>query len=188
MYDIVEVDGVPQKGNKLPVLTDFKPSDISNWFQIPLGGDGANMNSDGSSTPVSYARYDLSGYDQYITSMILLARATDAKLDQFMSLGSLSNGLLFRMKSEDIVTNPFLTIQNNWQILNYFSNPNDYFYSYKESSNKYYLTAVHVFDTPVIIKAQSTYEYSDYILIEVQDDLTTLTELQCIVRGYKEAV
>lgn len=188
MFNVTEIDGVPQKRNRLPVVDGYRPNSISNWFQIELGGAGANINVDGSSVTQTYGRFDLASYDQYITCMSLQIEATASLFDSFMSLGALPNGIVWRMKSEDVVTNPFITLQTTWQIMNNFANPTDYFYLVKESATKHYLTAIHIFDMPVIIKASGTYTFADYIVVDIQDNLSTLTKAKCFVKGYTEAV
>jgi hypothetical protein len=172
----------------LPVVNDYKPDSIVDYFQIELGGAGANINVDGSSTTQTYGRFALSSYDQYITSLVLTLEATASLFDSFMSLGALSNGMVFRMKTEDTVKNPYMTLQTTWQLFHIFTNPCDYFYLVKESATKHYLTAVHTFETPVIVKAVGTYAYDDYIVVDIQDNLSTLTKAKCFVRGYQKAV
>lgn len=180
-YTISEIDGVPQKRNRLPVWNGFAPESITSRIEVTISDA---LNVDGSGGTLTYGRFALASLDQYIYRMMLLIEDDDSQFDDFMGRSALANGCQFRIKSEDVVINPYTNLQTTWDIFSQFSEIQDYFYLVKETNSKHYVTAIHDFRTPVIIKAVGTYAFDDYIVIDIRDNLTGLTQMKLRLFGY----
>ena len=97
----------------------------------------------------------------------VIIEGTNSNYDNFMNVGALPNGILIRMKSEDIVNNNYLTIQTTWDLLNKFADSSKQFYLKEETASKHYITTVHTFDNPLLIKKSGSYQFDDYIVMDV---------------------
>jgi len=149
--------------------------------QYLLNGANNNMNVDGSVTPVEFSVDSDVTYDIFLTKIIIHIKDNGITLGKFGGLTALTNGFELIAKHDgtniEIATFyanvGFVYSGDTWEFLDGpFQSPDvdDLFVVHYDLA------------TPLRIKKNST----DELRAVVNDDLTGITEIQVLVRGWKE--
>ncbi len=185
----LKVQVVPETSRGLP------PEDLANLRlnrKFLLNGTSALMSVDGSTDAQEFVLASIPGRTQWITSLRLLFEGSNFEIGtaDFRRFGTatavntpLTNGmLLFAEQSGEqvlICAEPIVTIGGFLSYADSFTNLVNAI-----STQEDFLSFDFVFEKPVVLAEGG----SDRIVITIQDDLTSISKICCLARGYQESV
>jgi len=164
------------------------PGAISDQFQKHfLNGTSKNMTVDGSITPVLFKIFCQVGEDQFINAFRGWFADNGIKFGQFAGINSaLTNGIEITIRSEG-EERIFLaeTIKSTEDFQNHLADPANLFRLHVQAGRDL-VTAETVFENPFVIRACGTFTTDDFLQVKIQDNLTTLLDMEFIAFGFRE--
>ena len=164
-----------------------QPSAISDQFQEHALNGGKSLNVDGSVTPVEFRVLCDPVYDKYITNMRMWFQDNGIKFGQFMGInGSLANGIDIIIRSQNLertlLAEPIRTTED-FQI--HLADPITLFNLHVQSGLDMAISET-IFENPFIVSKCGTYPVDDYILVKIQDNLTSIVNGEFLVFGFRK--
>lgn len=171
---------------RLQVSGTLATAAVSDLFlDYARNGGSRDMNVDGSTTPVVFEiKAPTSSKDLLIQEIRIAGNDNNIKFGQFMGINTvLTNGLELTIKSEDQVF--------TWPV---FQNTDDIKHQFTFRGGQWLLdiqagrddlVAGTIFDPAIVLKAQGTYATDDYIRFTVNDNLTSIIQLEGIGFGFE---
>lgn len=152
-----------------------------NYNLTEQGGSSIEMNVNGSSTPVVFEILPDSIQDFYVGSIYVYAQDGAIKMSNYLgSNGTLTNGLLIEVKSNNIMTT-YNVIQSTAEFMAWSTE--EKFLRLGDAGGD----AIKAIRTDgFVLKKSGTYgsaDKDDYIRVTVQDDLTTVSQHRGGVTG-----
>lgn len=148
-------------------------------------GNNYLLNIDGSTTPVEYKfEAPTSSKDLLLQELRLSGNDNGIKFGQFMGINSdLTNGLAIEFKSEDqVFTWPLIKNTDDMKHLFTFRGGK---WLLDVQAGRDDLVASTIFDPAIVLKRQGTYATDDYVKITVQDNLSSVLQLEFIGFGFE---
>jgi len=183
----LKVSAVPIKIVDQTIEDMTRKKQYRDWLTNSVGS--ADMNVDGSVTPVSFTETAEAGKVKWIDSWRLIMHGTYLELDtnDFRRFGlaatapGLTNGLEFYFVQGGRTINVFLeNVKNIGDFMKYADNHTNFINAV--SAQEDYLAFDFKFDQTVVLPAGS----NDKIVLVVNDNLSSLVYMRCIVRGWQE--
>jgi len=152
-------------------------------------GNAYEMNVDGSSAPVLFTETAEANKVKWITSWRLILNGTEMELEtnDFRGFGTaagapgLTNGVDFYFIQGGRQINVFLNpVKNIGSFLDYSDGYTNLVNAVSSQSD--YLAFDFIFDQPVALPAGS----NDKIVMQINDNLTTIDLMRVVVRGWQE--
>jgi hypothetical protein len=171
-------DTTVEELTRIKLLRDFLKS-----------GSSINLNVDGSTTPVIFSHQAALGFAKWVQGVRFLFHDVNMELDtnDFRRFGTaaitpgLINGIKFYVEQGGTTTNFFVSpIQTIGDFMSYADDYTNFVNSIDTQTD--FLSFDFNFDVPVALPDGST----DRVVVEIQDDLSSLTLFNVIVRGYQE--
>lgn len=172
--------------DRLQVSATTTVGSISDLF-LDYARDGSSnflLNVDGSVTPKVFEINAGVGKDLLLQELKLAGNDNGIKFGQFMGINSdLTNGILIEIKSEDtIFTWPL--IKNTDDIKHLFSFRRGQ-WELDVQAGRDDVVASTLFDPAIVLKAQGTYGTDDYVRVTIQDNLSSVLQLELIGFGFE---
>lgn len=171
-------------------VVTLSPSAATDLFveKAETSGGSSDMTVDGSSTAVEFT-IDANGTKQKIIQFMTFAGVDSGiKYTQFMAINSkLTNGILVEFKSQD-VSGSFELIkstddfEDSWAVI-----PSDFRLAVQSGADHINGTK-NLTNSTIILDPTGTYSTDDFIKITIQDDLSTITELNLRAKGFLREV
>lgn len=146
-----------------------------------LNGGSKALNVDGSITPIEFTIDAHPTKNKYITELRLFGLALSIKFEQFLSISTLTNGIIIEIKSNDKIVQ-FPIIKDTEHIIDYFSNINNSFILQGVGKDK--ISSARLFPNPFILKKQGTSLVDDYVKVIIRDNLSSITNLEFLSFGF----
>jgi hypothetical protein len=167
--------------SRLLVDANVNTDVIGNRFILNLlNVASADMDVDGSTTPVVF-ELPLDVNDRIVRIVSFYGRDNGIQYNAFMARATLPNGVGVEIKSNDeVFTLP--TIRTTDDFADKFSFLPGNFSIDRGAGDDKFNSAVDLKE-PFIIKGSGSFTTPDYIKVTINDDLTAVNYLQCIVVG-----
>ena len=179
-----------EAGTKRLAVIPSAQVEVSELFiEKAKNGSSSDMTVDGSTTPVTFTIDADADHDTFVNEIRLYGQGSGIKFGQFLSIASsLTNGIEIKIKSDDIVLTLPL-IKNTEDIKHLLSIPISNF-QLDIQSGRDDVAGAWSLANPFPIRKQGAHGAGndDYIQVKVQDNLTSLLELEFLASGYQKDV
>lgn len=166
------------------------PGGIGDRFQefFKTSGGSSNMLVDGSSVPVDFRIEAIADFDIFITQIRIFGGGNGIKFGQFLSksgAGGLTNGLEFKIKSDDQTTQLVSTLKTTESFKNIFATSGSDFQVHVQAGADQMIAILRPL-IPIPIRAISTFSPDDFMQFKIQDNITAgVAQLQAVAQGFR---
>lgn len=176
--DVVQKD---DGSNRLLVDAQTTPVPLGQLFnQNVLNGGSPDLNINGGGGTTF--EIPLINDDRIISSIVFYGRDSGIKFGRFLGGNTpLGTGITIEVKSEDEIFS-FLPLQITEDFRNKFCvSPSDFVIDFASGEDAF--TAAFIPPAPFYIRNQNQYTTPDYIRVTINDNLSGINYLECLVRG-----
>ena len=182
--DVVRENGI----NKLYVKSSVTPATVDQLvYQEFSNGGSTDMNVNGSGTEVTFTVPAVASFDLIVTAIVIYGYDSGIKMDKFLSINELTNGLLIDVKSED---NNFemLPIKTTQHFDARFAFGPGRSYEIVYAAGQDSLVARYTPPSPFVLRPTGTFGSDDFCNIVVRDNLSSVNNLKAIAEIVKVSV